>query len=121
MRVHARVLAATNRDLDSSIRAGAFRQDLYFRLNVVQIKLPPLRERRERYSAAGDRVARKIHDLQQPVRTISEDAMRRLMAYDWPGNVRELENAVERAVASATGHSAIGIYLEPAIGPAERR
>ena len=100
--IDVRVIAATNRDLDAAIRSGSFRQDLYFRLNVVQIKLPPLRDRKgdipllvtsflEKFSNSG------------PVRTISDDAMRRLVAYDWPGNVRELENAMERAVALSSG------------------
>jgi two-component system response regulator HydG len=104
-RVHIdlRIIAATNRDLESAIRAGAFRQDLYFRLNVVQIKLPPLRERKTDIPLLVHSFLEKFSDAQRPIRTISEDAMRRLMAYDWPGNVRELENAVERAVALGSG------------------
>jgi len=108
-RIDVRVIAATNRDLESAIRSGSFRQDLYFRLNVVQIKLPPLRERKsdipllvnfflEKFSEpASDRPGGRA------ARTISEDAVTRLMAYDWPGNVRELENAIERAVALGSG------------------
>jgi two-component system response regulator HydG len=104
-RVHidVRIIAATNRDLDSAIRTGAFRQDLYFRLNVVQVKLPPLRERKSDIPLLVNFFLEKFSDPQRPIHTISEDAMRRLMAYDWPGNVRELENAVERAVALGTG------------------
>lgn len=101
--VHARVIAATNRDLETAIRSGSFRQDLYFRLNVVQIKLPPLREHRSDLPLLVNTFLEKFGDPQRRVRTISEDAMRRLMAYDWPGNVRELENAVERAVALGSG------------------
>jgi two-component system response regulator HydG len=101
--VRARVIAATNRDLETAIRSGTFRQDLYFRLNVVQIKLPPLRERRSDLPLLVNTFLEKFGDPQRQVRTISEDAMRRLMAYDWPGNVRELENAVERAVALGSG------------------
>jgi two-component system response regulator HydG len=101
--VRARVIAATNRDLETAIRSGSFRQDLYFRLNVVQIKLPPLRERRSDLPLLVNTFLEKFGDPQRQVRTISEDAMRRLMAYDWPGNVRELENAVERAVALGSG------------------
>ncbi len=101
--VRARVIAATNRDLEAAIRSGAFRQDLFFRLNVVQIKLPPLRERRSDLPVLVNTFLEKFSDPQRQVRTISEDAMRRLMAYDWPGNVRELENAVERAVALGSG------------------
>lgn len=98
-----RIIAATNRDLDAAIRNGSFRQDLYFRLNVVQIKLPPLRERKSDIPLLVTSFLDKFTDPQGPARTISEDAMRRLVAYDWPGNVRELENAIERAVALGSG------------------
>jgi len=103
VRIDLRIIAATNRDLESAIRAGAFRQDLYFRLNVMQIKLPPLRERKSDIPLLVSFFLEKFSDSQRPIRTISEDAMRRLMVYDWPGNVRELENAVERAVALGSG------------------
>jgi DNA-binding NtrC family response regulator len=103
VRIDLRIIAATNRDLEATIRAGGFRQDLYFRLNVVQIKLPPLRERKSDIPLLVNFFLEKFSDPQRPIRTISEDAMRRLMAYDWPGNVRELENAVERAVALGSG------------------
>ena len=103
VRIDLRIIAATNRDLESAIRTGSFRQDLYFRLNVVQIKLPPLRERKSDIPLLVNFFLEKFSDPQRPIRTISEDAMRRLMAYDWPGNVRELENAVERAVALGSG------------------
>jgi DNA-binding NtrC family response regulator len=103
VRIDLRVIAATNRDLESAIRTGAFRQDLYFRLNVVQIKLPPLRERKSDIPLLVNFFLEKFSDPQRPTRSISEDAMRRLMAYDWPGNVRELENAIERAVALGSG------------------
>jgi DNA-binding NtrC family response regulator len=101
--IRARVMAATNRDLDTLVRAGTFRQDLFFRLNVVQIKLPPLRERKSDIPVLVSAFLEKFSDAKAPVRSISEDAMHRLMAYDWPGNVRELENAVERAVALGSG------------------
>jgi transcriptional regulator with PAS, ATPase and Fis domain len=102
-RIDVRIIAATNRDLESAIRNGSFRQDLYFRLNVVQIKLPPLRERKSDIPILVTSFLDKFTDPQGPARTISEDAMRRLVAYDWPGNVRELENAIERAVALGSG------------------
>jgi two-component system response regulator HydG len=102
-RINVRIIAATNRDLDSAIRAGTFRQDLYFRLNVVQVKLPPLRDRKSDIPLLVTAFLEKFSDSQGPVRTISEDAMRCLIAYDWPGNVRELENAIERAVALGSG------------------
>ena len=101
--IDVRIIAATNRDLEAAIRSGAFRQDLYFRLNVVQIKLPPLRDRKNDIPLLVTAFLDKFSDPQAPARSISEDAMRRLIAYDWPGNVRELENAIERAVALGSG------------------
>jgi DNA-binding NtrC family response regulator len=103
VRIDVRTIAATNRDLESAVRTGAFRQDLYFRLNIVQIKLPPLRERKSDIPLLVNFFLEKFSDPERPIRTISEDAMRRLMAHDWPGNVRELENAIERAVALGSG------------------
>jgi two-component system response regulator HydG len=103
VRIDVRVVAATNCDLEVAIRNGSFRQDLYFRLNVVQLKLPPLRERKSDIPLLVSSFLDKFADPQKPPRTISEDAMRRLMAYDWPGNVRELENAIERAMALGSG------------------
>src|SRR5580692_3409597 len=99
----ARIIAATNRDLDAAVRQGTFRQDLFFRLNVVQIKLPPLRERKSDIPVLVNSFLEKFGDANGKTRTISEDAMSRLMAYDWPGNVRELENAIERAIALGSG------------------
>ncbi len=101
--INVRVIAATNRDLESAIRGGTFRQDLYYRLNVVQLKLPPLRERKVDIPLLVNAFLEKFSAPDRPTRTISEDAMRQLMAYDWPGNVRELENAIERAVALGSG------------------
>ena len=101
--IDVRVIAATNRDLEEAIRKNQFRQDLYFRLNVVQIKLPPLRERKNDIPMLVNSFLEKFSPPQHAVRSVSEEAMSRLLAYDWPGNVRELENAVERAVALGTG------------------
>jgi DNA-binding NtrC family response regulator len=98
-----RIIAATNRDLEAAVRQGQFRQDLFFRLNVVQIKLPPLRERKSDIPILVNCFLEKFNESHGSVRVISEDAMARLIAYDWPGNVRELENAIERAVALGTG------------------
>ena len=100
--ISVRVIAATNRDLEAAVRQGQFRQDLFFRLNVVQIKLPPLRERKSDIPLLVNSFLEKFSES-QGVRAISEDAMARLIAYDWPGNVRELENAIERAVALGSG------------------
>jgi two-component system response regulator HydG len=100
--IHVRVIAATNRDLESAIRNGSFRQDLYFRLNVVQIKLPPLRERKTDIPLLVNYFLEK-HNEGQPFRRVADDAIQRLSAYEWPGNVRELENAVARAMALGSG------------------
>jgi DNA-binding NtrC family response regulator len=101
--ISIRVIAATHRDLEATVRQGSFRQDLYFRLNVVQIKMPPLRERKSDIPLLVSAFLEKFSDESGRARTISEDAMARLMAYDWPGNVRELENAIERAIALGSG------------------
>jgi DNA-binding NtrC family response regulator len=101
--IAVRIIAATNRDLDAAVRQGTFRQDLYFRLNVVQIKMPPLRERKSDIPILVNSFLEKFNEANGRMRTISEDAMARLMAFDWPGNVRELENAIERAVALGSG------------------
>jgi DNA-binding NtrC family response regulator len=101
--ISTRVIAATNRDLEAAVRQGGFRQDLFFRLNVVQIKLPPLLERKSDIPLLVSSFLEKFSEKNRAMRTISEDAMARLIAYDWPGNVRELENAIERAVALGSG------------------
>lgn len=101
--VDVRLIAATNKDLDEAVRTGTFRLDLFYRLNVVNIVLPPLRERRSDIPALAEyfmrRAASKCH--QRP-KTISLEAMARLVDYEWPGNVRELENAIERALVMST-------------------
>jgi two-component system response regulator HydG len=101
--IDVRVIAATNRDLEEAIHKGQFRQDLFFRLNVVQIKLPPLRERKNDIPLLVNSFLEKFSAADRPVSSVSEDALARLLAYDWPGNVRELENAMERAVALGSG------------------
>jgi DNA-binding NtrC family response regulator len=100
--IAVRVIAATNRDLEAAVRQGQFRQDLFFRLNVVQIKLPPLRERKSDIPLLVNAFLEKFSEAGR-MRAISEEAMARLIAYDWPGNIRELENAIERAVALGSG------------------
>jgi two-component system response regulator AtoC len=102
--VDVRVIAATNADLRKGIRGGSFRDDLYYRLNVVQISVPPLRERREDIPLLVDHfIRRSNHFLHKRIIGVSEPALDVLMAYGWPGNVRELQNVVERAVALADG------------------
>ena len=100
--VDVRVVAATNRDLRSEVAAGRFRQDLYFRLKVVPIPVPPLRERREDILPLADHLmARLAPELGRPQAVLSDAARAAMRAYDWPGNVRELTNAIERAVICA--------------------
>jgi two-component system, NtrC family, response regulator PilR len=98
--VDVRVIAATNKNLEEEITAGRFREDLYYRLSVIPIHLPPLRERREDIPLlAREFLERFSKSMNKKVEGIDAEAMRRLEVYDWPGNVRELENTVERAVA----------------------
>jgi DNA-binding NtrC family response regulator len=99
----ARIIAATNRDLEAAVCQGSFRQDLFFRLNVVQIKVPPLRERKSDIPILVNSFLEKHCEATDKTCTISEDAMSHLMGYDWPGNVRELENAIEHAIALRSG------------------
>ncbi len=102
--IDTRVIAATNRDLEAEIRRGSFRNDLYYRLNVISIDLPPLRERREDIALLAESfLKRAVEQRGHPPRALTSDALAALQAYDWPGNVRELENALERAVILARG------------------
>jgi len=99
-----RLIAATNRDLEEAIKSGGFRQDLYYRLNVVSLNMPPLRERREDIPLLASFFAAKYGGkCKRQVRGISAEARACLLSYDWPGNVRELENAIERAVVLGSG------------------
>src|SRR5579862_357170 len=101
--INVRILAATNRDLEQAVAQGTFRRDLYFRLNVLNLRIPALRERRQDIPVlAGFFLERMSHELGQE-RTLSDDAMKVLLAYDWPGNVRELENCLEQACAMNSG------------------
>ena len=103
LKVDIRLIAATNKDLEEAIRQGTFRQDLYYRLNVVSLSMPPLRERREDIPLLANYFVQRYSDkCNRRVRGISTEARARLTNYDWPGNVRELENAIERAVVLGT-------------------
>ena len=97
--VKARIIAATNQDLAAAIKGGSFRKELYFRLNVVSIKLPPLRERREDITGLVRFFLAKHRASEAGIADASEEVMARLVNYDWPGNVRELENCIQRALA----------------------
>ena len=99
IKLHARMLAATNKDLEQAIRDGQFRQDLFYRLNVVTVSLPPLRKRREDIPLMAIYFANKCaQKCNRPFKGITAEARSLLMHYDWPGNVRELENAIEHAI-----------------------
>ena len=101
--VDVRIVAATNRDLEQSVVDGQFREDLFFRLNVVCIKLPPLRERREEVPLLCEHFLKKYSvQYNKPYAELSSDTMRLLMDYDWPGNIRELENLIKRTVVLGT-------------------
>jgi transcriptional regulator with GAF, ATPase, and Fis domain len=117
IQVDVRVIAASNRDLEEAVRAGRFREDLYYRLNVVPIVLLPLRERREDLPLLLDRfLAQYCGEMGRETMQVSPAAMELLMAYAWPGNVRELQNLVERMVVVAAGKIILPEYL-----PAEVR
>jgi DNA-binding NtrC family response regulator len=107
IKVDVRVIAATNSDLASMVKSGTFREDLYYRLNVIPIELPPLRDRRDDIPLLVQHFLDKFGG--DAKFQVSQGAMRRLMAYPWPGNVRQLENAVERAVALGTGREQIEV------------
>jgi len=121
IKVNARVVAATNRDLRAAVDAGTFREDLYFRLGAFVITVPPLRERREDIPPlVHDFLRRAAARVKKDVKTVSADAMTALMNYSWPGNVRELEHAVERAVIVARGDSIKVRELPPEVSQKTR-
>ena len=116
LRNNARILAATNKDLEAAVANGAFREDLYYRLNVVSIHLPPLRDRKSDIPILSEHfLERSAAANRKPVRRFSPGALEMLMGYPWPGNVRELENAVERAVLVCTGPTLYPYHLPPNI------
>jgi transcriptional regulator with GAF, ATPase, and Fis domain len=104
IKVDVRLVTATNRDLLAEVGAGAFREDLFYRLNVVPIHIPPLRERREDIPLLADHFIAKFNDrLKKEIAAITPEAVERLVAYQWPGNIRELENLMERTVLFCEG------------------
>jgi transcriptional regulator with GAF, ATPase, and Fis domain len=106
LRVDVRLIAATNRDLPGMVQAGQFREDLYYRLNVVSIEMPPLRERKDDIvPLALTFIRRFAGELKKKIDGLEPDAQKLLMRYNWPGNIRELENTVERAILLAEGRA----------------
>jgi DNA-binding NtrC family response regulator len=104
VRTEARVIAATHRHLERMVEEGAFREDLYFRLQVVEIRLPPLRDRPSDIPVLARHFLRKAsQELHRSEPTLPEESLNALLQHDWPGNVRELENCLTRAVVTATG------------------
>ncbi|MBV9773380.1 MAG: sigma-54-dependent Fis family transcriptional regulator, partial [Gemmatimonadetes bacterium] len=117
--VDVRVVAATNRPLEAMAAAGSFREDLLYRLRVIHLQLPPLRERRDDVPAlAAHFLAEMAARHRLPARALGERARRALLAYDWPGNVRELRNAIERAVVLAEGETIEPEDLPPQVAGA---
>jgi two-component system, NtrC family, response regulator PilR len=111
-----RVIAATNRDLAKAVAEGRFREDLYYRINVIPITLPPLRERREDIPFLAEHfLAKYAEQMGKPVMTIARSAMDLLLLHDWPGNIRELENVLERAVALEATPTILPESLPPSI------
>jgi two-component system response regulator HydG len=116
MKVDVRIVAATNKDLEREVKEGRFREDLFYRLNVVPLSLPPLRERKEDIpTLAAHFFAANREKNRKGVQAISGKAMDLLMRYDWPGNIRELENCIERAVIMARGEIIAPADLAPSI------
>ena len=119
VRVDVRVIAATNRDLEQAVQQGTFRADLFYRLNVIPLEVPPLRERGPDIARlALFFLARAARKTGRPVQGISSSMLMALSQYDWPGNVRELENLIERAVVLSTGPV---LELDPALGQITRK
>ncbi|MBN1556842.1 MAG: sigma 54-interacting transcriptional regulator [Lentisphaerae bacterium] len=119
--VNVRIITATSQNLEAAIREGRFREDLYYRLNVFPIHLPPLRERRSDILLLADHFVRKVNaQYGRSVKRISTAAINMMMAYHWPGNVRELENCIERAVLTATDDVIHGFALPPTLQTGEQ-
>jgi DNA-binding NtrC family response regulator len=116
IKVDVRVLAATNKNLELAVRTGQFREDLYWRLNVLSLKLPPLRDRPEDLPLLIDAFVQRLgQEMSLPIQSVSPEARRLLLAHDWPGNVRELENTLQRAMVLCEGTSLLPRDLPPRI------
>ena len=119
--INVRILAATNRNLEQAVAQGSFRRDLYFRLNVLSLRIPPLRERRQDIPILANAFLERAAQSSGRALEVSDDAMRALLAYDWPGNVRELENCLERCCAMSSGSVIHGLDLPSSITGAPQR
>jgi two-component system response regulator HydG len=119
--INVRILAATNRDLEQAVAQGAFRRDLYFRLNVLNLRIPPLRERRQDIPALVSYFLERLSREGGTNYELSDEAMSALFAYDWPGNVRELENCIERCCALNSGPTIHVTDLHSSITGASRQ
>jgi two-component system, NtrC family, response regulator AtoC len=117
IKVDVRIIAATNGDLFEKVRKGEFREDLYYRLNVIPILIPPLRQRHEDIPLLVSHFTRKFCSEQQvPLKQVSHDAIKQLVAFEWPGNVRQLENAVEMAVTLSGDRQLLDVADFPTVG-----
>jgi len=105
IRVNTRIIAATNKDLPQLVKEKKFREDLYYRLNVIPITIPPLRHRKEDVPVLVENFLSRLNQKYQMNKRISDEVIEALMTYDWPGNVRELENLVERLIVTAEGNT----------------
>ncbi len=115
IKIDARLITATNRDLKADVEQGLFRQDLYYRINVVEIVMPPLRERQEDIPELCRGIVKKYAiELGKNIQSMSHEALKRLMSYSWPGNVRELENVIERAMILTKNSNTIEVSDLPA-------
>ncbi len=122
--IDVRIIAASNRELDEAVKEGSFREDLFYRINVIPIRLPPLRQRREDISLLVDYFIKKYsREMEISTKRISMEALQLLEAYEWPGNVRELENTIERMLALAAGEDItsrdLPMQVRSQSGPAE--
>ena len=116
LKVDVRIITATNRDLETAVKDGSFRQDLYYRINVFTIWLPPLRERRDDILLLANYFVQKFSkQMNKPIHRISTPAINMMIAYHWPGNVRELENCIEHAVLLSDDGVIAGHHLPPTL------
>ncbi len=119
LKTDIRLVAATNRDLEAAVKENAFREDLYYRLNVFPVYLPPLRERRTDILLLAEYFLEKYTDNRRNIKRISTSAIDMLMQYHWPGNVRELQNCMERAVLICDDDTIMATHLPPTLQSSE--